>query len=60
VVHHLNGIKDDNRIENLIALPRREHHPSLDPQIIKNHVVKLEMEITRLRGLLQEKKSPTT
>jgi len=26
VIHHLNGIKTDNRIRNLVALPAMKHH----------------------------------
>jgi hypothetical protein len=51
VVHHLNGIKDDNRPENLLALSRGAHHkhpfPSIEPY--QARIRELEMEVERLR-----------
>ena len=26
VIHHMNGVKHDNRLENLLAVPRNQHH----------------------------------
>lgn len=53
VVHHLNGIKDDNRIENLCAMPRNEHSPKkiLDPY--KKRIKELEDYIKRKEGQLK-------
>jgi hypothetical protein len=46
-VHHLNGIKDDNRPENLIAVDQRSHHTRMEPY--KERIKELEQEITRLK-----------
>ena len=50
VIHHKNGIKDDNRLENLEAMPRNKHkhqHDSYDRRIRE-----LEAENQRLREQL--------
>lgn len=43
VVHHLNGLKGDNRIENLCAIPRTDHDT-------KNIVHELQKRIRQLEG----------
>lgn len=46
IVHHLNGVKDDNRLENLQLLPSRLTH-IVDTQI-KRYVNKLENRVSQL------------
>jgi len=42
VVHHLNGIRDDNRPENLIALRKKDHSPWLQLQACQARIRELE------------------
>ncbi len=57
LVHHLNGIKDDNRIENLELLEsKKEHLPSMNVQrlvkTLQGRVTLLEAEVALLRSQL--------
>ena len=42
VVHHINGIKSDNRLENLVAIPKNKH--------ATNTVIKIFQERIRVLG----------
>jgi hypothetical protein len=54
VIHHLNGVRDDNRAENLAAMPRDEHDRLI--AAFKNRILKLEAENAELlRGLKMTK-----
>lgn len=51
VVHHLNGVKDDNRPENLVGMPKASHGPRIhiDPTEYEKRILMLEAEILKLR-----------
>jgi len=42
VVHHLNGIKTDNRIENLGLVNRKEHSHNTFVKLLQKRIIELE------------------
>lgn len=51
IIHHLNGIKTDNRPKNLIAMKRGEHIHLAEPY--KAKIRELEIELVKLRKLVR-------
>lgn len=49
IVHHINGIKDDNRLENLIALSRNKHSTQVLQDTLRLRVLSLEEEVKGLK-----------
>lgn len=49
VVHHLNGKKKDNRIENLAGMPRKDHSPKKIVEPFIKRILDLEREIKILK-----------
>lgn len=49
VVHHINGNKKDNRIENLTAMPFGQHHSGLITKDLQKRVESLELTIKQLQ-----------
>ena len=53
VVHHYNGVKDDNRPQNLLGLPRQEHHshPREVLRLYERRILELERELNAVQQL---------
>jgi hypothetical protein len=53
VIHHFNGIKDDNRLENLVAMPRWEHsgpRSHINPAAYEARIRELESRLRELES----------
>lgn len=48
VVHHLNGVRDDNRPENLLGISRRDHH--IQHEAYRVRIRKLEADLMNLKA----------
>lgn len=54
VIHHLNGIKVDNRPENLVAMPKGKHMVVHNNEPYKKRIRQLEIENRQLRKALED------
>ena len=53
LIHHFNGIRDDNRIGNLVAMPRKRHNLKLAFEPYEKRIRQLEAELTKLAPIKQ-------
>lgn len=51
VVHHVNGVRSDNRAENLIAMPHKRHQAGLI-KALRDKIRELETEVEKLKEQL--------
>jgi len=50
IVHHINGIRDDNRIENLMAMPANSHSSLAVLHETQKRVRTLENELRKIKS----------
>lgn len=48
MVHHLNGIKDDNRPENLVGMPDKKHNRLIP--VLRERIAVLEAWLREMKG----------
>lgn len=54
-IHHINGVKDDNCAENLVALPEKQHDKLALLHKVQTRIRQLEAENRKCRKALKEK-----
>ena len=47
VIHHINGVRHDNRHQNLLALPRKGHSPALNVKEIQARLRDVEAQLSQ-------------
>ena len=53
VIHHLNGVKSDNRPSNLLAIPRHKHSSHMVLKAVQQKLREKEAEVKLLRRALE-------